>query len=72
MCFSSGKSSKVEPVPTPPEPEVVKRTEADVVRARSNAKDAATQRYGIAGTNVTQGALAAEPVETKRKTLGGA
>ena len=71
MCLSSG-SSKVEKVETPPEPEVVKRTEAEVIQARNNAKDAAAKKYGIAGTNVTQGALASEGVETKRKTLGGA
>ena len=56
---------------TPPEPEVVKRTEAEVVKARSDAKAAATKKYGIAGTNVTKGGLASEAVETKKKTLGG-
>ena len=50
----------------------MKRTEAEVVKARSDARDAATKKYGISGTNVTKGALASEPVETKKKTLGGA
>lgn len=71
MCLSSG-SSKVEKTETPPEPEVVKRTEAEVIQARNNAKDAAAKKYGAAGTNVTKGALASEGVETKKKTLGGA
>ena len=57
--------------PTPPEPETVKRVEAEVVQARSNAKNAAARKYGISGTNVTKGALADESVETKKKKLGG-
>lgn len=56
---------------TPPEPEVVKRTEAEVTKARNDAKAAATKKYGISGTNVTKGGLASEGVETKKKTLGG-
>ena len=67
-----GSSDKLQSTPTPPEPEIVKRTEAEVVKARSNAKTAASKRYGVSGTNVTKGALASEPVETKKKTLGGA
>lgn len=67
-----GASPGVSKTPTPPEPEVVKRTEAEVVKARNDAKAAATKKYGIAGTNVTKGALASEAVETKKKTLGGA
>lgn len=57
---------------TPPEPEVVKQTEASVAKARSNAKEAARKQYGIAGTDVTKGALQDEAVESKKKTLGGA
>lgn len=57
---------------TPPEPETVKYTESEVARARSDAKAAAARRYGISGTNVTKGALASEPVETKKQKLGGA
>jgi hypothetical protein len=49
----------------------VKRTEAEVVAARNNAKAAAAQKYGIAGTNVTKGALSSEAADTKKKTLGG-
>jgi hypothetical protein len=60
------------PTPTPPEPAIVKRTEAEVVQARKSAKEAAVKKYGISGTNVTKGALANEQVETKKKTLGGA
>lgn len=59
------------PPATPPEPEVLKQTEAEVTRARGNAKDAARKQYGIIGTNVTKGALADEAVEAKKKTLGG-
>jgi hypothetical protein len=66
-----GKTPSAKSVPTPPAPEVVKRTEAEVVQARNDAKDAAKKRYGISGTNVTKGALASEAVETKKKTLGG-
>lgn len=71
MGLGGGSSSTPTPTPTPPEPEVVKRTEAEVVAARNNAKSAAMQKYGISGTNVTKGALASEPVEAKKKTLGG-
>ena len=57
--------------PTPPAPEVVKRVESEVVKARSNARDAAAKRYGISGTNVTGGSLSTEEAVTKKKTLGG-
>lgn len=57
---------------TPPEPEVLKQTEAEVTRARNSAKDAARKQYGVFGTDVTKGALADEAVESKKKTLGGA
>jgi cell division septation protein DedD len=57
--------------PTPPEPEVVKRTEAEIAKARSDARNAAAKKYGVHGTNVTKGALASETAQTKRKTLGG-
>lgn len=66
-----GSAPSVKSTETPPEPEVVKRTEAEVVRARSTAKEAAIKKYGVHGTNVTKGALADESVQTKRKTLGG-
>jgi hypothetical protein len=66
-----GSSPSVKAAPTPPEPEVVKRTEAEVVKARNDAKAEATRKYGIFGTNVTKGALAAETADTKKKTLGG-
>jgi hypothetical protein len=66
-----GMAGGASKTPTPPEPEVVKRTEAEIVKARSDAKAAATKKYGIAGTNVTKGGLASEAVETKKKTLGG-
>ena len=74
MCFGSGGGeTKVVSAPaTPPEPEVVKRTEAEVTAARNSAKEAAIKQNGIAGTNVTGGLLAGESVETKKKTLGGA
>ena len=61
-----------EATPTPPEPETVKRVEAEVAQARSNAKDAAARQYGISRTNVTKGALASEAPETKKNKLGGA
>jgi hypothetical protein len=66
-----GATPSASKTPTPPEPEVVKRTEAEIIKARNDAKTAATKKYGISGTNVTKGALAAEGVETKKKTLGG-
>lgn len=66
-----GSGSSVKTTKTPPEPEVVKRTELEVAKARSDAKNAAAKKYGVYGTDVTKGALAAETVETKRKTLGG-
>ena len=56
---------------TPPEPETVKRTEAEVAQARSSAKNAASKKYGISGTDVTKGTVTAETAETKKKTLGG-
>lgn len=66
-----GSTPSAKQAPTPPEPEVVKRTEAEVVRARDAARNAAAKKYGVHGTNVTKGALANEMAETKRKTLGG-
>jgi hypothetical protein len=66
-----GATPSAKTTPTPPEPAVVKRTEAEVVQARKDAKNAATKKFGISGTNVTKGALANEQVETKKKTLGG-
>lgn len=59
------------PAPIPPEPETVKRVESEVTQARNSAKEAAAKKYGVAGTNVTKGALADEAVETKKKKLGG-
>ena len=67
MC-ATPSVSKTE---TPPEPATVKRVESEVVRARNNAKEAAARKYGISGTNVTQGVLAGEPAGTKKRTLGG-
>lgn len=68
MCSTPGVGS---PAPTPPEPETVKRVEAEVVQARNNAKDAAARQYGISRTDVTKGALASETAETRKKKLGG-
>lgn len=65
------KASSPDVPVAPPEPEILKQTEAEVTRARGNAKDAARKQYGIFGTNVTKGALADEAVEAKKKTLGG-
>ena len=67
-----GNYSTPKVSPTPPEPEVVKRTEAEVAKARSDARNAAARRYGMSGTNITRGRLESEAVETKKKTLGGA
>ena len=67
-----GSPSKPSVPETPPEPEVVKRTEAEVVKARSSAKQAAQKRYGIHGTDITKGTLADEDTGAKKKTLGGA
>ena len=66
-----GSTPSAKVTPTPPEPATVKYTESEVVKARNSAKEAAGRKYGIAGTNVTRGALADEVVETKKKTLGG-
>lgn len=68
MC--SAKTPKS--TPTPPQPETVKRVEAEVAQARNNAKNAAARRYGVSGTNVTGGVLADEAAETKKTKLGGA
>lgn len=57
--------------PTPPEPETIKRTEAEVTKARDAAKTAATKKYGIAGTNITGGALSDTTADTKKNKLGG-
>ena len=67
-----GGLKTAEKAAVPPEPEIVKQTEADVVRARSNAAESARKRYGIHGTDVTKGILADEQTGAKRKTLGGA
>jgi hypothetical protein len=42
-----------------------------VTKARSDAKNAATKRYGISGTNITGGRLGDTTADTKKKTLGG-
>ena len=57
---------------TPPSPETVKRVESDVIKARQSAKEAAVKRYGVSGTNVTQGRLSGTETETKKSKLGGA
>lgn len=56
---------------TPPEPETVKRLDADVIKARNDAKSAAAEKHGIVGTNVTKGGALMSDDNTKRKTLGG-
>lgn len=66
-----GSTPKPKTQPTPPEPETVKRTEAEVAQARNSAKSAAAKRYGISGTNVTKGAVSSDTAETKKKKLGG-
>ena len=65
------KPTTPETTPLPPDPEAVKRVESDVARVRGNAKNAAAQKYGLGGTNVTKGALADSTVESKKKKLGG-
>ena len=73
MCSSPKVSTPESSTTTiPPEPETVKRTEAEVTQARNNAKAAASRRYGVSGTNVTGGQLAASAPETKKQKLGGA
>lgn len=57
--------------PTPPEPETVKRTEAEIAKARNSAKTAAAKKYGVSGTNVTRGRVTDETLNTKQKKLGG-
>lgn len=71
MGFSSSSAPSASDVPTPPEPAVLKRTEAEVVQARSDAKAAATRKHGISGTNVTQGTLGDTASDTKKNKLGG-
>lgn len=66
-----GGAPEVKKTPTPPEPEIVKRTEAEVAKARNDARVAATKKYGISGTNVTQGSLENVTPNTKKKKLGG-
>lgn len=68
MCFSSPNISKT---PTPPEPEPVKRVESEVTKARNDAKTAAAQRFGMAGTDVTKGALSTDDANVKKNKLGG-
>ena len=66
-----GGAPSVSSTPVPPEPETVKYTEAEVAKARSSAKAAASKKYGLSGTNVTRGALTDETAETKQTKLGG-
>lgn len=66
-----GGFSTPKVAPTPPEPETVKRTEAEVARLRSDAKAVAARRYGMSGTNITRNRLQDEAIEDKKKTLGG-
>lgn len=67
-----GSSPKVPKTkPTPPSPEVVRRAESDVATVRNNAKAEAAGKYGISGTNVTQGVLEDTSAEVKKKKLGG-
>lgn len=66
-----GAPSAPKPAPTPPAPETVKRVESEVVRARNNAKSAASKRFGISGTDTTRGVLNDEDMSTKKQKLGG-
>lgn len=66
-----GSAPKAKTTPVPPEPATVKRTESEVAKARSDAKSAAVRKYGISGTNVTQGALGDTSAEAKKSKLGG-
>jgi hypothetical protein len=68
MCSTP---STPAPAAAPPSPETVKRADAEVTKARSDAKNAATKRYGISGTNITGGRLGDTTADTKKKTLGG-
>jgi hypothetical protein len=70
MGFSSNASTPAV-APTPPEPATVKRTESEVAKARSDAKSAATRKYGISGTNITKGALIDTSADVKKNKLGG-
>lgn len=57
-----------ESVPTPAP---VQRVDADVVKARNTAKNDAAKKYGLAGTDVTKGALSESTASTSQKKLGG-
>ena len=70
--MGSVPSSDIPDVPEPPVPEPVKRAESEGTRVRDNAKNAAAKRFGVAGTNVTKGALASQIADTKKNKLGGA
>ena len=63
---------KTPSIPDPPPlPEIKKRTDVDARKAREDTRKAAISRFGLAGTDVTKGALSDSSANVKKKTLGG-
>ena len=57
--------------PAPPQPETVKRADADKRKTRKNAAAEASGRAGFAATDLTRGALAMTGPVLKNKLGGG-
>lgn len=66
-----GSMPKSKTIPSPPQPETVKYTDAEAKQVRDSAKAVAAGKFGVSGTNLTRNMLTSASVEAKRKRLGG-
>lgn len=66
-----GSPSAPKASPLPPTPEIKKRTDEDARKQRDTVRNAAIQKFGLLGTDVTKGALTETEASVKKKTLGG-
>lgn len=65
------KTSVPDPVATPPQPETVRRADAEAQKKRATAKAGAANRYGAGASDLTKGALAMTGPSLLKQTLGG-
>lgn len=66
-----GKMPKTKTTPTPPQPETVRRADADAQRIRNDAKISAAGRSGAGASDLTKGALAMTGPSLLKQKLGG-
>jgi len=66
-----GLAKTPEPVPTPPQPETVRRADAEERKTRSVGKAGAMNRAGAGASDLTKGALAMTGPSLMKQKLGG-